>query len=451
MEDESTDNRPLAGIRVFELGAAIAGPTCTRYLAHFGAEVIKVESRYNPDPLRLFGSGWLSPERFGRAVWMDSNPALNEHNAGKKALGLDLKKPEGQAVAKRLLSECDVFVSNFTVRAIRSLGLDYETVRTVKPDIIHVEMSGYGSAPGPYTNYLAWGKNLVALTGIDELTGWPDRPPVGITRIAYPDHSNSLYAFISVLAALDYRERTGEGQAIDLSQFGATAAFLGPQLLDYEVNGRCAERTGNRLPRAAPHGVYPSRGNDSWVAIGIFAEEEWRSLCRVAGHPEWAEDPRFCTLEARLEHQDELDPLIGAWTGLHTNVEVAEWLQKAGVPASPVLDYPALALDPQLAARDFWLLADSRRFGKDLFTGVPIQLSDTPGHVERAGPALGEDNDYVLSEICGYSGAEIEALVEKDVVHPMALPDLRLERPFALWLPHFMPLLPWPDSGVSGI
>jgi crotonobetainyl-CoA:carnitine CoA-transferase CaiB-like acyl-CoA transferase len=439
--------RPLEGIRVFELSIAIAGPVCGRYLAHFGAEVIKVESLKNPDVIRLLGSGWLARDRHGLQAWGDCGPYVNEMMTGKRSLGLDLKSRAGLDAAKRLLEKCDVFISNYSAPAVVALGLDYESVRAVKPDIVYAGISGFGSDPAaPYYDFIAWGPNQGPLVGLDDLTGWPDRPPAGVVTIAYPDYTNGIHAAIAVLAALEHRDRSGEGQLIDMSQQEATVALFGSALLECELTeGATPRRSGNRHPRAAPHGIYPCRGRERWVAISVFNDVEWRALCGVAKAPQWADDPRFRTLEDRLANQDSLDEIIAAWTCGRFDTEVSEWLQRVGVAAAPVLDDPRVATDPQLEARGFWILADHHHYRKDLATGNPIHLDDTPGFVERAGPSLGEDNDYALGHVCGYSAPEIQRLVDCGAVFPM-IADVRLERPYLRWIRHFLPTLDWPET-----
>jgi crotonobetainyl-CoA:carnitine CoA-transferase CaiB-like acyl-CoA transferase len=448
-EDMQRAPRPLEGLRVFELSIAIAGPVCGRYLAHFGAEVIKVESARHPDVIRLLGSTWLERNRYGAQTWGDCGWTSSELMTGKRSVGLDLKAPAGLEVAKRLLERSDVFISNYSAPAVAALGLDYESVRAVKPDIVYAAISGFGCDPAtPYYDFLSWGPNQGPLAGLDDLTGWPDRPPAGVVTVAYPDFTNGIHAAIAVLAALDHRDRTGAGQMIDLSQQEATVAMLGSALLECDLtHGAAPRRSGNRHPRAAPHGIYPCRGRERWVALSVFNDVEWQALCRVAKRPEWARDPRLRTLEDRLANQHALDELVTAWTRDHFDSEIAEWLQRAGVAAAPVLDAPRVAIDPQLEARGFWILANHRHLGKDLATGNPIHLRRTPGYVERASPALGEDNDHTLGRVCGYSAPEIQRLVDAGAVFPMVA-DVELERPYLRWIRHFLPTLDWPGDGT---
>jgi len=442
---DGSDERPLAGIRVFELSIAIAGPTCGRYLAHFGADVIKVESRHNPDPVRVIGSAWVpfDDPSIGDAR-PDTSPVINEFSAGKRSLGLDLKHPRGKEAAQRLLATCDVFLTNYSGPAVRELGLDYDAVRAVRPDIVYVAMHAFGAiTDAPYYDYVAWGPNQAPLTGLDDITGYPGEPPAAIAAFGYPDYSSGIFAVIGTLAALEHRDDTGEGQLVDVSQFDATVSLLGPFLIDHERNGTTPARTGNRLPWSAPEGVYPCRGDDRWVAISADTDEAWRALAGVAGHPEWVDHARFANVEARIANHDALDEAIASWTVGHTADEVAAWLQAAGVAAGPVMDPPAMLADVHVADRGFWLVGEQARVGPDLVTGLPIRLSATPGGIERAGPSLGEDNAAVLGDVCGYSDEAQAALADAGAVFPMAAPDLRLRRPYLAWAPAAFPHLPW--------
>jgi crotonobetainyl-CoA:carnitine CoA-transferase CaiB-like acyl-CoA transferase len=438
-------------LRVVELATAIAGPVCTRYLAYFGAEVIKVESREYPDTFRYYGSRWLSREEYGPGVWQDSSPTMNDFSAGKRSVGLNLRSDAGRQAMERLLARSDIFVSNFTADALARLGLTYERVRAIRPDIIYLSMTGFG-LDGPYAGFVAWGKNLSALTGIDDLTGWADRPPSGISLVAYSDQTSGLYGFIAVLAALAHRDATGEGQFIELSQFEATVALLGSLILEADLTGRIPRRQGNAVPEAAPQGVYPCRGQDEWVALTVADGAQWQALCRVMGRPDWAGDPGLASMAGRAARRAELDAEIARWTSQHTAAEVAAWLQAEGVPAMPVLDHGALARDEHLVGRGFWSFAPQPRFGLELLTGVAIRLRSTPGGFWRAGPPLGWDNDYVLGELCGYSEAERRRLVEEGAVFPPARPELRLTRPFRRYIGTLLPNYPGhtpPDSETA--
>ncbi|HVM53784.1 MAG TPA: CoA transferase [Acidimicrobiales bacterium] len=438
------DSRPLAGIRVLAHVVGIAGPIASRVFAWFGAEVIRVESRVNPDLIRRVGSRWLGPDTHGPAVWTDSSPLLNELWGGVRSVGLNLKDAEAFAVAERLVATCDVFLSNFSAPALRDSGLGYEALAALRPDLVYVVLPGFGATEGtPYHDYLAWGPNQAPLVGLDELTGWPDRPPAAIASIALPDYTNGLTGVVGALAALEHRDRTGEGQRVEVAQFEATVALLGDILVDHDRTGHVPGRAGNRGGWAAPEGVYPCRGRDRWVAITVEDDAGWAALCRVAVRPEWLADERFATAEGRLAHLDELDALIAGWTAAHTDAEIAEWLQAAAVAAAAVVDNAALLADRHLASRGFWGAPPNTRFGPDLTTSIPINLAATPGGIERGAPSFGEDNEEVLVGLAGCTPEQVAAMAERGAVWPMGDPAVRLRRPYLDWVPQLLPELDW--------
>lgn len=405
----------LDGIRVIEFSIAIAGPTVGKYLAYHGAEVIKVESRANADSIRRY----ISPREPEKGVQLDLSPWFDDFNLGKRSLGLNLAHPDGVALVKRLVARCAVLVANYSARVLEKYGLDYETLRGVRPDLIYLTMPGFGMT-GPYREFVAAGPNLLAMTGLSWLSGHPDGGPIG-TGFAYPDFVAGLTGFCAVLAALHERRASATGQFIDLAQYEAAAAVIGPALMDYTVNGRVQQRLGNRSPQFAPHNCYPCAGDDRWCVIVATNDEQWRRLCAVAERPDWAADPRFTTVVERLRHVDELDAALAGWTGERSPWEVVMRLQQAGVPAGVVQDVVDIQRDPQLAARGFWERRQHAKKGAVQVTGHAIRLSGTPGGGTRAAPIVGEDNAYVLGELIGLTPDEIAAYVEQGVVEP---PDL---------------------------
>ena len=246
----------LDDVSVVELSIAIAAPSCGRALAFHGADVVKLESRTNPDVARLFGSAWARD--IDMPVYMDTSPYLAEMNANKRSLGLELKQAAGRDAALALLATSDVFVTNYSTPAVRALGFGYEDVAAVNPSIVYVALPGFGSDPAqPYYEFLAWGPNQAPLVGLDALTGYPDQEPAGIATIAPPDYFAGLHAFAAVLTGLEHRDRTGEGSFIDIAQFETTVSCLGPFLLDHALSERNQERTGNRLDVAGAAGLLP--------------------------------------------------------------------------------------------------------------------------------------------------------------------------------------------------
>jgi benzylsuccinate CoA-transferase BbsF subunit len=268
---------------------------------------------------------------------------------------------------------------------------------------------------GPLAQFAGFGNLAAALSGFFSLTGWPDRPPAGPFG-AYTDYVAPRFTAVAILAALDYRRRTGQGQYIDQAQAESALHFLTPALLDYTVNGRCQERVGNVDAHLAPHGVYPAAGTDRWLAIAVRDDAQWQALCEVMGRPELGQDRRFATSTARLAHRDALDLILTAWTQEH-DAHVAEAvLQARGVPASVVQNSQELCSDPHLLQRGHLVQLPHPLHGTTTVEGSRFKLSRTPAHVECAAPTLGRDNQYVLETILGYSPERIAALTAAGVL-----------------------------------
>src|SRR5215475_555570 len=310
---------PLTGIKILDLMWAIAGPGSTRMLADYGATVVRVESTRRFDATRTVGP-------FHNAQpGAESSGLFFNMNAGKRMLTLDLSQEAGRAVVLDLVRWADVVAESFSPRAMRAWGLDYESLRRMKPDLIMLSTCLMGQT-GPLAQFAGFGNLAAAIVGFTHLAGWPDRPPAGPFG-AYTDYIAPWFNATAILAALEYRRRTGQGQHIDLSQSEAALHFLGPALLDYEVNARLPHRVGNDDPDLVPHGVYPTAGRDCWVAIAVDGDEAFLALCDVMERPDLAVDARFATLAARRTHRDALDAEIGSWTRDHAAGAIEEALQ----------------------------------------------------------------------------------------------------------------------------
>ncbi len=391
-----TSNSVLHNIRILDFSWVLAGPYATRILADFGAEVIKIQP--------------LLPEaedKFSRGYY-------NTWNRNKLGITLNLNKPEGVALAKRLVSISDAVVENFTPRVMANWGLDYLNLKQIKPDLIMLSMSTMGNT-GPWRDYAGFGPTIHAFSGMTHLTSFPGKPPAGL-GFAYADHVAGLVATLALLSALEYRHRTGEGQYIDVSQVEVMASLLGDAILGYSVNSKPPEPVGNRSTDSAPHGVYRCRGDDRWCAIAVSTDEEWRGFCRAMGNPAWTEDSKFSTLSRRLENVDELDRLVEEWTMERTAEEVMALLQQEGVAAGVVQDASDLANDLQLKARGFFVELDHPELGKTISDAVPIRLSDSPARYNRAAPVSGQDNDYVYRGLLGMSEEGMRRLKKQGVI-----------------------------------
>jgi benzylsuccinate CoA-transferase BbsF subunit len=394
MEKSVTSPQILRDVRILDFTWVLAGPYATRLLADFGAKVIKVQ------PL-------LSTETDDEV----SRGYYNTWNRNKLGVTLNLDRPEGIDLARKLVSISDVVAENFAPRVMANWGLDYENLKKIRPDIIMVSLSLMGHT-GPWKDYTGYGPTVHAFSGMTYLTSFPGRAPTG-PGFSYADHVAGLYASLAVLGALEQRRRTGAGQYIDISEVEVMAGLLGEAVKDFVVNGREPLPAGNRSREAAPHGVYPCRGKDRWCAIAVFTDAAWRGLKNALGNPAWAGEEKYDTLSGRIENSDELDRHISAWTKRFDAGDLAARLQANGVAAGAVQNAADLARDPQLNQRGCFL--DKPDMGK-LVDGSPIRLSGTPAVYSRPAPPPGRDNDYVYGRLLGLSKKEIIDLKNRGVI-----------------------------------
>lgn len=401
------DSRPLAGVKIVDFSTTLAGPVASRYLADYGATVVKVETAHHPDTLR-------SHLPFaGRQPGIDRSAYFAVYNAGKLSFALDMTKPGAYAVAVRLVKWADVVLETYTPHVMKSWGLAYEDVRKIKPDIIMASQCLQGQT-GPYRDHRGYGQMASALAGWYEVTGWPDGEPVG-PYSAYTDFISWGFLLVAILAALEHRERTGQGQYIDQAQYESALTFAATALLDYQVNGRVVTRQGNRDPAMTPHGVFPCLGEDRWCAIAVRNDDDWRALCREMGCPALADDPRFATFLARKANEAELEAIIARWTQTLTPEEVMERLQARGVPAGLVARAQDLFSDPQLQYRQQFVWLDHPEIGPHAVITSPFRLSAAPSFPGRAAPRLGEHTEFICREFLGMSAEEIAELAANGV------------------------------------
>ncbi|HEX6311983.1 MAG TPA: CoA transferase, partial [Acidimicrobiia bacterium] len=388
------------GTRILEFGSGAAGPIATRYFAEHGATVLRVESPSRPDFLRVYALGPDNPHGLEGSTMYDGL------NAGKLGVTLNLKHPEAAALARRLAVEwADAVSENFAPRAMRGFGLDYDTLARLKPDLVMVSACLNGQT-GPHRDYPGFGGQGAALSGFNWLTGWPDREPVG-PHGTITDSLAPRFVATALAAALIYRRRTGRGVYLDIAQVEAGIYSLSPWLLDYELDGVVGMRMGNRdrARRAVPHGAFPCTGDDRWITIACWNDDEWRVLAEVMERPGvWS------TLAERLEHEDEVERLVAAWTRQWDSLELAELLQARGLEAVPVADFGDVHDDPQVAARDHFVALTHPFLGQGLYERNGFRLSAARSGYSRPGPTLGQDNDFVLGEVLGLSAARREAL-----------------------------------------
>jgi crotonobetainyl-CoA:carnitine CoA-transferase CaiB-like acyl-CoA transferase len=307
-------------------------------------------------------------------------------------------------------------VENFTPRVKSNWGLSYDKLAEAKPDIIMLSMSAMGQT-GPWRDFVALGPTIQAFSGITQLTSFPEGPPLGF-GYSYADPISGLFAVLAILAALEYRDRTGQGQYIDVSEYEPMCSLLGPAILDYTVNHNVAIPQGNNPGHtsAAPYGCYKCAGKDRWCVIAVSTEEEWQSLCHVLDHPTWTKEERFSTFSERQRHAEGLNQLLEQWTIEHSPEEVMNLLQQAGVPAGMVEDANDLANDPHLKARNFFVQVEHPVLGKVMADDTPIRLSRTPARFRQAAPLLGQDNHYVYREILCLTEHELSQYIEEGII-----------------------------------
>lgn len=398
---------PLSGVKVLDFSWVFAGPTVTRALADYGATVVRVESS-----VRLDGSRTFAP-------FVDDDPdpekavAFSNVNAGKLGITIDLGRTESREVILDLVRWADVVAESYSPKAMASWGLDYASLREVNPELVMISNSLMGHR-GPLASFAGFGNLAASLCGYFSLTGWPDRDPVGPYG-AYTDYLTPHFALTALVAALDHRRRTGEGQYIDFSQAAAALHGLSPALLSYTALGQIPERAGNDDPNAAPHGVYPARGEDAWVALACLDDGQWQGLCRAMARPDLADDAALASLAGRLARRRELDDMIAAWSA-DTDPEVlAEQLQAQGVPAYPVQNSAECMVDPQLVHRQHLVGVEHSMTGTHVVENTRFKLSRTPGGPRNGTPAINEHLFEVLNELLGYDVDRIAELAELDI------------------------------------
>ncbi len=416
--DVDSPKLPFEGIKVLDFTWVGVGPITIKYLADHGAEVIRVESVGRPDVLRM------------APPFKDGTPGINRsqfpasYNTSKLGLGLNMARPEGRKIIRDLIKtwQPDVISESFTPRVMASWGLGYDEVKKLAPDIIYFSTCQQGQT-GPHSHYAGFGQLAASMAGYYHVTGWPDREPAAPYG-AYSDFINPPNAFAAIVAALEYRRRTGKGQRLDLAQFECAAQYLAPAVMDYMVNGRVIGRRGNADDRFAPHGVYPCANAErkytgdgpSWLSIAVENQEQWAAFCGVMSDSKLITDVSFSNMALRQENAAELDEKISAWTANRNARETMEKLQAAGVPAGVVQSQADLWEDPQLEHRKFFTWLDHAECGPMPYDGLQFLLSKTPGSLRMPQALIGQHNDVILREKLGMSDDEIGNLVAEGVL-----------------------------------
>lgn len=396
--------KPLKGIRIADFTVHAAGPFSTHMLALLGAECIKIESSKRLDVFRkphpVYGR--MAAASFAQVA------------ANKKSIQINLKEPRGIALAKRVIAVSDVMCESFRPGVMERLGLGYEALKALKPEIVMLSVSAQGQT-GPERSYAGYAPLFGATGGVGALTGYQDGPPVEVRHVM--DHGSGYSAAMATLAALYRRKRTGKGAHVDLSAREVATTYIGQALLQYAATGETAQRQGNDMPPKAPHNVYPCLGTDNWVSIAVGTDGEWRALAGVSGRADWLADVKYRDMQSRWQHRLELDREIAAWTQTRTREEVTRVMQAAGVAAFPSYNAQDIADDAHMNERGSIRSLSSPDGETRKVVGPPWKFSRTPASLDTWTPKMGEHNHYVFGELLGMSASEIETLVQDKVIY----------------------------------
>ena len=406
---------PLSDLRAIVLTQAWAGSFATELLGLLGADVIQIEARKRPDSWR---AGYESPMPVelrtlpsARNAWNCSG-LYNAVNLNKRAITLDLSQADGLRLLTELIPLADIVAENFTPRVMGNLGLEYDSLRALRPDLILLSLSAYG-ASGPWRDVPGIGGTIEPTSGMSGLTGYSDGPPMNSGSML-PDAIAGYYGLAALMTALHHRDVTGEGQYIDLSMMEANFTAVGDASLAFASTGRVRGRCGNRHPSHAPHGIFLAL-DGNWLALAAESDAQWLAICAIAGHEDWSNDPRFSDRDGRKTHEDELDALIGPWLAEESAAALEGRLLAAGVPAAVVADSSSVAEDPALRARAAVADVDHPEMGSWAHPGFPFRFASGALAIKRAAPTLGQHSSEVLAELLGVEGDEYARLVQEGI------------------------------------
>ncbi|MDY6933877.1 MAG: CoA transferase [Spirochaetota bacterium] len=399
--------QPLQGIRIADFSQIWAGPYATMLLSQMGAEVIKIESDTRPDFARFQS---ITTQQF--SFEKEKSTIFHDLNLNKYSITLNITVPKGVELAKRLVALSDIAIDNFRPGVMDKLGMGYDILKEVRPDLIYLASSTRGSE-GPESRYAGFAVSFAALSGTAYLNGYLDDMPHPM--VGRMDLISGATAAFAIMAALVHRQKSGEGQYIDLSSTESISVLLGDKIMDYTMNQRVASPMGNQDSIMAPHNCYRCKGEDKWVSIAICNDDEWKAFCDVVDHLDWTRDERFSDAYSRKQNEKELDQLISQWTMNHTHYEVMEMLQKSGVAATPSLSSKELYEDIHLKERNFSVEVEHPVVGRQSVIGAPWELAGIKREYS-ASPTFGQHTDYVFSERLGLSEDEISKLREEMVI-----------------------------------
>lgn len=398
---------PLRGIKIADFTSGMVGPFACMNLSFYGAEVIKIESKHAHELIRV------SAPYKDNIVGINRSYHFARLNTNKYSIALNLNNEKAQKIARQIAARADVVIESFVGDALEKRGLGYKDICKVNPEVIMLSTTSQGKT-GPYRSHPGYGFQLVALSGFSHFTGWPDRPP-SVPVGAYTDSIAPWFVITAVLAALDYRDRTGKGQYIDLSQLESSLHFLAPALLDCAVNEKVQMRMGNRSNTSVPHGVFPCKGEDRWCAILVQNEEQWNNFCEVMGNPNWTRDKKFATVFERKKNEDKLETLISEWTQKQDPYELMKKLQDAGVPAGVVQNAADICGDIQLQHRDHFIKVEHPEIGPYEAEVPSFRLPLCPAEIDMPAPCLGEHTEYVCCQLLNMSTEEFVELLNEGI------------------------------------
>lgn len=402
---ERNDHRPLAGIRVLELGTYIAGPFCATVLAEFGAEVIKLELPGIGDPCRRYGSASPAPD----ASFMFLSEGRN-----KKSVTLDLRTPEGAELAKRLVAQADVVVENFQPGTMERWGLGWEVLRADNPRLVMARISAYGQT-GPMRGQPGFGRVAIAFGGLGYITGYPDRAPTSPGTATLADYMSGLFAANGILLALRARDQTGKGQCVDMALYEAVFRILDETAPVYAATGKIRERSGPASHNSVPHSNYPT-ADGRWISIACTNDAIFSRLAAATGHPQLAGDGRWGTYQQRRADEDAVNAYVADWTGSHRREDIQEICQRFEVPCGPIYSIAEIFEDEQYAARGNLLRVEDERVGSVVIPNTVPRLSDTPGGVDTLGPTLGQHTEEIFETLLGIGPDELAGLAANGVI-----------------------------------
>lgn len=408
---------PLEGYRLLDFGTAWAGPQVGQLLVDMGMETIKVETRAKLDGLRM-GRPVVSEDIVGgdEGKWPDVQPTFHGINRNKLSFTINLKQPGAKDVIYKLVSISDVVLDNSSPGAMARLGLDHNSLEKIKPDIISISLTACGES-GPMRDTLVYAPSIIALSGLQSLIGYyGDETPMQVMS-AFGDANAGIHGAFAVLAALWHRERTGEGQHIELAESYAVTSMLGEAIMEYCMNGRIPDLQENYHPTLCPHGIYPCKGDDKWVSIAVDTDEEWKHFCKALRASYWISDKKFAQKHDRLNNHIALDMLISEKTIQYTPHEIVEILQKAGIAATQVMNIEDQYCDPHYRERGTYVEIEHPLVGVEVLYSNPLRFGDKLPSIRRHAPSLGEHNDYVLKQLLEFSDKKVAQLINQQVIY----------------------------------